>query len=235
MFSGCPHFGSEFTVQALINFQCPGWKKVPFHLAIRLNQGHAELFVHYPGGLQFESWHLWTLSAAPTGWWLSEVERLPTGDFQTAVSQPCPHFGEHSLLVDQILVGFCCWGGHTLCFRCDGLGAVEVSSRTEVVPSPVVGLAQKEHKDQQIDKTHGYAFQIGFQMCWLLLGVTACSSSHRTTLIWETTSSLWGWSWRQWIWGSHFISVLHQWPRWVLRKEGWKEPDWETLSDFHHY
>lgn len=32
--------------------------------------------------------------------------------------------------------------GHALCFRCDGLRAVDVSPRAELVPSPsVVGLA----------------------------------------------------------------------------------------------
>lgn len=44
-------------------------------------------------------------------------------------------------------------------------------------------------------------------------------SSCRTMLIYETTSSLWAWSWRQWIWGSRFIFVLHQWPRWAPRKD----------------
>lgn len=51
---------------------------------------------------------------------------------------------------------------------------------------------------------------------WLVLTHHLCLFpilSPRTMLIWEATFSLWGWSWRQWIWGSRFISVLHQWLR----------------------
>lgn len=45
--------------------------------SIRVHQGHAELFASMLcitlGGLQFESWHLWTLSCSQR---VSEVERL---------------------------------------------------------------------------------------------------------------------------------------------------------------
>lgn len=90
-FSCCPHFGSEFTVQALVHFQVFG-KKNSFPSSILetssgayfgalqvlgVHQGHAELFASMLfitlGGLLYESWHLWTLSCSQR---VSEVERL---------------------------------------------------------------------------------------------------------------------------------------------------------------
>lgn len=56
--------------------------------------------VHYPGGPQVESWHLWTSVCSQMVVAVRGEEALARGDFPGDASQTGPHFGEHNLLAD---------------------------------------------------------------------------------------------------------------------------------------